>query len=119
MKSDVGHLLRRFIGECFLAQQEPWSGPEDISLRDSGVLVGDTEVIELVGFLEKTFDIDVLDDEIHRKNLDTLRALTAYVNRKMVSRALANVASRATSRPRRGLGLLTLRLKEKLSLTRP
>ena len=113
MQSDVGHLLRRFIGECFLVQQEPWSGPEDVSLRDSGVIVNDTEVIELVGFLEKTFGIDVLDDEIHPKNLDTLRGLTAYVNHKMVAQALANAASRATSRPWHWLGLLTPRRAQK------
>jgi hypothetical protein len=119
MKSDPGHLLRRFIGEYFLAQQEPWPGAEDISLRDSGIIISDTEVMELVGFLEKTFGIDVLDEEIHRKNLDTLRALTGYVNRKLVSRALANVASRAGSRLRRELGWLTPWLKDKSNLTRP
>lgn len=92
MHGDVGRKLRRFIGEFFLLQEEPWSEAEDASLRDSGIIINDIEVIELIGFLEKTFGIVVLDDEIHPKNLDTIHALTTYVNRKL-AQALANVAS--------------------------
>jgi acyl carrier protein len=92
MQSDVEHRLRRFIGKHFLAQEEPWPGPEHASLRDSGAILDDTEVIELIELLEKTFGIVVLDDEIHPKNLDTIHALATYVDRKL-AQSPASVAS--------------------------
>lgn len=92
MQGYVGRKLRRFIGEFFLLQEEPWSESEDASLRDSGIIINDIELVELIGFLEKTFGIVVLDEEIHPKNLDTIHALTTYVNRKL-AQARANLAS--------------------------
>jgi acyl carrier protein len=81
-----------FVAEYLLSQEEPWPESEHASLRDSGAILDDTEVIELVEFLEKTFGIVVLDEEIHPKNLDTIHALTVYVNRKL-AQARAKAAS--------------------------
>jgi acyl carrier protein len=99
MQSDVERRLRSFIGEYFLAQEAPWAESGEASLRACGIILNDVELLDLIGFLEKAFGIAVLDDEIHPENLDTIHALTAYVDRKAaqaladVAQALANVAS--------------------------
>jgi hypothetical protein len=99
MKSGIERRLRSFVAERFLSQEEPWAESAHAPLRSSGVILGDTEVIELIEFLEKAFGIVVLDEEIHPGNLDTIRALAAYVVRK---RAQAGRRQRAVSpTPRR------------------
>jgi acyl carrier protein len=109
MQSDVEGRLRKFVGEWFLSQEEPWPGSGDSSLRDCGIILHDTELLELIDFLEKTFAIAVLDHEIRPENLDTIHALATYVDRKLalaladVAQALANAASGKSSGGLRGL----------------
>jgi acyl carrier protein len=81
MQDDISALLRRFINENFLFQDEDSGLPEDASLRDLGI-IDSTGVIELVAFLETTFGIEVREDEMYPENLDSLAALTAFVTRK-------------------------------------
>ncbi|MCP4581925.1 MAG: acyl carrier protein [candidate division Zixibacteria bacterium] len=59
--------------------------PED--LKDSGSLldlnvIDSTGVLELVGFLEETFDITIEDDELIPENLDSIDKIAEYINRK-------------------------------------
>jgi acyl carrier protein len=55
---------------------------EDTSFLARGIL-DSTGVIELVGFLEQEFGVKVADDEIVPENLDSLRAIGAYLKRKI------------------------------------
>ncbi len=81
MQLDIGGALRRFIGENFLFQEEVASLGDDASFLDNGI-IDSTGVLELVCFLESTFGIEVADDEMLPENLDSIRAVTAYVRRK-------------------------------------
>ncbi|MBN1608711.1 MAG: acyl carrier protein [Polyangiaceae bacterium] len=45
-------------------------------------LIDSTGVLELVGFLEQEFQIQVADDELVPENLDTIANIVAYVGRK-------------------------------------
>lgn len=56
-----------------IAQQDPLLG---LGIIDS------TGVLELVAFLERTFDIKVNDEDIAPENLDTLAGIAAFVQRK-------------------------------------
>ena len=51
------------------------------SLLDKGI-IDSTGILELVSFLEDTFDIKVNDDELLPENLDSLNNLTAFVEKK-------------------------------------
>ena len=81
MPHDISGALRRFIGENFMFQEEVNSLPEETSFLDAGI-IDSTGVLELVCFLENEFGIQVADDEMLPENLDSIRAISAYVKRK-------------------------------------
>lgn len=81
MQHDISGALRRFIGENFTFQDEAQSLADDASFLDNGV-IDSTGVLELVCFLETTFGIQVADEEMLPENLDSIRAVSAYVARK-------------------------------------
>ena len=82
MHLDIGGQLRTFIGENFMFREEMESLPEDTSFLEAGI-IDSTGVLELVCFLENTFGIVVADEEMLPQNLDSIRSITAYVNRKV------------------------------------
>jgi acyl carrier protein len=85
MHYDIGAAIRRFIGENFLFREEIESLPEDASFLEAGI-IDSTGVLELVCFLESTFGIEIADDEMLPQNLDSIRAVSAYVQRKVAPR---------------------------------
>src|SRR5205823_4141294 len=70
--------VRRLVAKC--------RNPLDAGIIDS------TGVLELVCFLETTFGIEVQDDEMLPENLDSIRAISNYVARKLESRKVQLVA---------------------------
>ena len=54
----------------------------DTSLLDQGI-VDSTGVLEIIGFIEKTFDIIVEDSELLPENLDSIQGIEQYIIRKM------------------------------------
>ncbi len=85
MHYDIGASVRRFIGENFLFREEIESLPEDASFLEAGI-IDSTGVLELVCFLESSFGIEIADDEMLPENLDSIRAVSAYVQRKVAPR---------------------------------
>jgi acyl carrier protein len=85
MHYDIGASVRRFIGENFLFREEIESLPEEASFLEAGI-IDSTGVLELVCFLEGTFGIEIADDEMLPENLDSIRAVSAYVQRKVAPR---------------------------------
>jgi acyl carrier protein len=55
------------------------------SLLASGV-IDSTGVMELVMFLQKTFDIDIADQDLVPENLDTIENICRFVERKLAGR---------------------------------
>jgi acyl carrier protein len=53
----------------------------DTSLPDQGI-VDSTGMLEIISFLERTFAIQVPDDEILPDNFDTIERIAAYVELK-------------------------------------
>jgi acyl carrier protein len=82
MHHDISVTVRRFIGDNFLFREELESLPEDASFLDAGI-IDSTGVLELVSFLESTFGIEIADEEMLPENLDSIRAVSAYVQRKI------------------------------------
>ena len=77
--------IRTFIADNFLLGDDVQNMPGSASLIDAGI-IDSTGVLELVCFLESTFGIEVQDDEMLPENLDSIRAISNYVGRKLESR---------------------------------
>ncbi len=79
--------VRRFIEENFLFGKEGAALGANDSLLETGV-IDSTGVLELIAHLEEVFGIEVLDDELIPENLDSIRNLVGFVERKQaLSRA--------------------------------
>ena len=81
MKPDIRSAVRRFIAQNFLFRDDGDAITDDQSLLDAGIM-DSTGILELVCFLETTFDIEVKDDEMLPENLDSVAAIARYVGRK-------------------------------------
>lgn len=79
---DIKQTVKNYIDENLLMGGRGEVIRDDSSFLDIGVL-DSTGVIELVSFLEKTFAIKVLDEEMVPENLDTLTNIERYVNSKL------------------------------------
>jgi len=74
--------VRRFIFENFLFDADEEDLKNDDSFLDQGI-IDSTGVLELVEWLEDTFDITVDDDELIPENLDSVNQLAAFITRKV------------------------------------
>jgi len=73
--------VRQFIIENFLYGNDEKIG-EETSFLQSGI-IDSTGILELVGFLENTFGITLEDDELVPENLDNLRSISRFIERKL------------------------------------
>jgi len=78
--SDIREKVRAFISKNFYLA-DPSSLTDDASFLASGI-VDSTGVLEVVTFLEKTFEIEVDDQELVPQNLDSVAAVVSFVQRK-------------------------------------
>jgi acyl carrier protein len=62
---------------------------DQTSLLEQGI-VDSTGMLEVIAFLEKTFEIAVDDSEVTPENLDSLGRITAFVARKKTRLATAS-----------------------------
>jgi acyl carrier protein len=81
MRADTERKVRKFIEENFLFREDCADVSDTESLIDAG-LIDSTGVLELVAFLEGEFSLRMADAEIVPENLDSLRAIVAYVEGK-------------------------------------
>ena len=78
IKTDV----RSFIEENFLFHMENVELSDSDSLLEAGV-VDSTAVLELVGFLEDKYRIQLEDREIIPQNLDSIKVIASFVKGKL------------------------------------
>lgn len=88
MNHDISQAVRRFIAENFLYRDDTPALGADASLLEAGV-IDSTGVLELVSFLETHFGIQIADEEMLPENLDSIRSICAYVERKLPERIAA------------------------------
>jgi acyl carrier protein len=70
--------LRSFLAENFLLGEEFRGMPGSASLIDAGI-IDSTGVLELVGFLEEAFEIEITDSELVPENLDSIDNVVRFV----------------------------------------
>ena len=78
---DVRAQLRDFIVDNFMMGQDAAALTDSGSLLELGI-IDSTGVLELVGFLEETFQITVEDDDLVPDNLDSVDNLVKYIQGK-------------------------------------
>ena len=80
MEKNIQKTFRNFIIENFLFEEDDGL-KKDTSFLENGI-IDSTGVLELVMFIEETYDISVDDDEIVPENLDSISNITKYIQRK-------------------------------------
>ncbi len=80
-KGDIKDQVSAFVRETFLVGDDTVELKSDESLIDKGV-IDSTGVLELVSFIEETFDIKVEDEDLVPENLDSLDRVSEYIHRK-------------------------------------
>ena len=84
MSNDILNRVRTFIEENFLFRSDVSDLADADSLLENGVM-DSTGILELVGFLETEFTMQMSDAEIVPENLDSIAAIAAFVERKSTS----------------------------------
>lgn len=80
-KEEVAEEIKRFIVTNFCLA-DPASLIPATSFHKEGI-VDSAGVLEVVSFLEATFKITIQDSEVRPENLDSLQALSSFVERKL------------------------------------
>jgi acyl carrier protein len=77
---EIKDQIRSFLATNFYVP-EPAALDDDASLLDQG-LIDSTGVLEVIEYLEATFEVKVEDAEILPENLDSVERIVAFVQRK-------------------------------------
>jgi acyl carrier protein len=86
--------IRAFLAENFPLGADANRLASDASLLEAGV-IDSTGVLELIGFLESQYGIEVADDELLPENLDSIASIVRYVDGKLASAVQAGGARSA------------------------
>jgi len=84
MEADV----RRFLATNFSLGDDPGSLSGDASLVEAGI-IDSTGILELIGWLEDTYGIQVSDGELLPENLESIDNIVRFVERKRAARGAA------------------------------
>jgi acyl carrier protein len=79
--SEITDKVRNFIVENFLFGNDNGL-TDDTSFLDEGI-IDSTGILELVSFLEETFGIAVVDEELIPENLDSIKNVAGYLEGKI------------------------------------
>lgn len=82
--TDIAAEVRAYLTEHYLFDRTDFTLGTDTSMTEHQVL-DSLGVLNLIQFLEQTYGITVLEDEVTPENLDSLRKIAAFVARKRTS----------------------------------
>jgi acyl carrier protein len=81
--AEIERDIRKFIVDNFLFGRSE-ELRDDSSLLDK--IIDSTGALELVGFLQERFNITIDDEEVLPENLDSVKHIVAYVEKKLRSK---------------------------------
>ncbi len=84
--NSVEELLREYVAKNLLFSNNGYPYSDTASFLEEGI-VDSMGIMELVMFVEETFEMSVEDDELIPDNFDSITNLATYVRRK--TRALS------------------------------
>lgn len=73
--------LRSFVTDNFLFGQTDGHLTDETSFLEQGI-IDSTGLLELIGFVERTYGVRLADEELIPDNLDSLQKLACFVGRK-------------------------------------
>ena len=73
--------IRKFIVENFILEGDDHLGNED-SLLEKGI-IDSTGVLELVAFIEETYQFKIQDEELVPENLDSIKNISQFIQNKL------------------------------------
>jgi acyl carrier protein len=86
--------VREFIVENFLYGEDGDLTDETSFLENR--IIDSTGILELVSFIEETFDIVIEDEELTPENLDSLKNIERFLQTKLGNDEKARRAARTT-----------------------
>ncbi len=81
LQGEIGRQVTQFIRKNFLFDETKTLNEKE-SLIATGV-IDSTGILELISFLETTFNIKFDDDELVAENFDSIERITAFLSRKL------------------------------------
>jgi acyl carrier protein len=78
---EIAETMRQFIIENFLFGEDE-SLQKDTSFLENGI-IDSPGILELVVFLEETYEITVEDEELVPENLDSIGNVVQYLGKKL------------------------------------
>jgi acyl carrier protein len=94
--------IRTFLLEGVLAGMRAVSFSDDDSFLENGI-IDSTGILELIGFIEEEFGIDVRDEDLIPQNFDSISKLCRYIaTRNGNAAAAVDDAADAPPRPQTG-----------------
>ena len=79
---EIQKQIREFIVETFLFGEDAEDLKDDDSFLETG-LIDSTGILELIQFLEESFEIEIEDEEMIPENLDSIARVTGFVGSKV------------------------------------
>jgi acyl carrier protein len=79
--SDVEAQIRQYVRENFILGQEDLELSDQDSFLESGI-IDSTGILELVAFVEESFDVEILDEEMLPENLDSISNAANFIRSK-------------------------------------
>ncbi len=73
--------VREFIVENFLLGEEDDDFTNNRSFLESG-LIDSMGILELISFVEDTYEVEIADDELVPENLDSVDRVTKFIQSK-------------------------------------
>ena len=79
--SEIKDKVRAFVVENFMFGNDEGL-EDDTSFLENGI-IDSTGILELVNFLDEEFSISVEDEELIPENLDSIKNVTSYLQKKL------------------------------------
>ncbi len=74
--------IKQYVAENFLFSDDGYTLPEEASFLEEGI-VDSTGVLELILFVEETYDVTVDNEDVLPENFDSVTRLAAFIRRKI------------------------------------
>jgi acyl carrier protein len=91
MEREMRSVVRSFICDNFVVEDADFSD-DDSFLKKS--ILDSTGILELVSFLEATFDIRVEDEDVTPANLNSVNKVCGFMTRKFEAVKVAHVLAK-------------------------
>ena len=80
---DIKGEIRNFIQSNFIGSDDPLAIEDDENIFESG-FVDSSFAMQLVVFIEESFDIQIADDDLDLVNFTTINRIVQFINKKKV-----------------------------------